>query len=76
MLVAASTGEIVLALVAVGILFLIWVVTIAVLFTDTISFGAKLLWFLALTVLAPIAIPVYFLVRIQRRARPEAVPDA
>ncbi len=66
----------ILALLAAGILFVIWVVTIAALFTDSLSIGAKLLWFLALTVLAPIAIPVYFLVRRGRRGRTAAQDDA
>jgi hypothetical protein len=73
MLVAASTGQVVLALVAASVLFLIWVVAVAALFTDTLSLGAKLVWFLALTVLAPVAIPVYFLARYLRHAH--AAPD-
>jgi ABC-type multidrug transport system permease subunit len=66
---------VVLALVAASTLFLIWVVAIAVLFTDAISIGEKLLWFVALIVLAPVAVPVYFLVRSRRSARPEAAPE-
>jgi len=73
LLLAASTGQVVLALVAASVLFLIWVVAVAALFTDTISLGAKLGWFLLLTVLAPVAIPVYFLVRYRRHAH--AAPE-
>ncbi len=62
----------ILALAVASLLFLIWVIAIAVLFTDSISIGEKLLWFVALTVLAPVAIPVYFIVRSRRHARPEA----
>ena len=75
-LVAASAGEVILPLAAASALFLIWVITVGVLFTDAISISEKLLWFVALTVLAPIAIPVYLLVRLRRWRRPEAAPEA
>ena len=47
-------------------------IAVAVLFLDSISISEKLLWFVALTVLAPVAIPVYGIVRTRRHARPEA----
>ena len=65
----------ILALAAASALFLIWVITVGVLFTDAISISEKLLWFVALTALAPVAIPVYLLVRLRRWRRPEAALD-
>ena len=62
----------ILALAVASLLFLIWVIAVALLFTDSISIGEKLLWFVALTVLAPVAIPVYFIVRSRRHGRADA----
>ena len=50
-------------------------IAVAVLFMDAISIVEKLLWFVALTVLAPVAIPVYFLVRLRGYGRADAAPD-
>jgi hypothetical protein len=65
----ASTGTTVLAIVVVSVLALAWLVSLFALVVDTISVGAKIVWFLALTLLAPVAIPAYFLWRRNRRAR-------
>jgi hypothetical protein len=67
-LVAASNGEIVLSIIVVTLLGLAWVASLALLVFDSISVGAKVVWFLALTVLAPIAIPVYVVWRRSRRS--------
>jgi hypothetical protein len=56
----------VIAFVVLAILALFWLVSLFLLVTDTIGFGAKVLWFVFLTCLAPIAIPVYFLARARR----------
>jgi hypothetical protein len=61
-----------ISVVVLGILFLAWVVALFLLVVDRISIGAKIVWFLALTVLAPVAIPVYFVLR-WRRAGEEPV---
>ncbi len=66
--VAASDATIILLILVVGVLFLLWVASLVALALDTISIGAKIVWFLALTVLAPIAIPVYFFSWRNRRA--------
>jgi hypothetical protein len=66
-LVAASAG-LWLAIVALSVLFVAWVVSLFALLVDSISVGAEVLWFVALTCLAPIAIPVYFVLRRRRRA--------
>jgi hypothetical protein len=65
--VAASTGTTVLLIVLAVGLGLAWLVSLFVLAFDTISIGAKIVWFLALTLLAPFAIPAYFLWRRSRR---------
>jgi hypothetical protein len=57
---AASAGTTVLAIVIVSVLALAWLVSLFALVLDTISVGAKIVWFLALTLLAPVAIPAYF----------------
>ena len=56
----------VIAFVLLALLFLFWIVSLYLLVTDAIGVGAKVLWFVFLTCLAPIAIPVYFLVRARR----------
>jgi hypothetical protein len=56
----------VIALIVLSLLFLLWIISLFLLVTDTIGFGAKVLWFVFLTCLAPITIPVYFLVRARR----------
>jgi hypothetical protein len=66
-LVAASDGEIVLSIVVATLLGLAWVASLVLLVFDSISLGAKIVWFLALTVLAPVAIPVYVVWRHSRR---------
>jgi hypothetical protein len=49
-----------ISLVVVSLLFLAWLIALLV---DSISVGAKIIWFLALTCLAPVAIPIYFVLR-------------
>ena len=60
----------VISLVLVSLLFFLWLVALFMLLVDSISVGAKIVWFVALTCLAPIAIPIYFVVR-HRRHRQE-----
>ncbi len=58
---------------AMALLFLLWVVSLFALVFDDISFLAKIVWFVFLTIAAPISIPVYFFLRIRRhRATPAA----
>jgi hypothetical protein len=61
----------VISLVVVSLLFLTWLFALFALLVDLISVGAKILWFLVLTCLAPVAIPVYFVLR-HRRHREHA----
>jgi hypothetical protein len=66
-LLGETAGKTVVLLVIAGLLALAWLVSLFVLVLDSISVGAKILWFLALTLLAPFAIPAYFLWRQSRR---------
>jgi len=75
-MVAASTTEIVLSLTVATILFLIWLYSMFVLVLDDISFGAKVLWFLALVLLLPIAVPTYLFLRHRRRRASSAAAEA
>jgi uncharacterized membrane protein YbhN (UPF0104 family) len=59
----------VISIVVLGTIFLFWLVSLFLLVGDSISLGAKILWFIALTCLAPFAIPLYFLAR-SRRSQP------
>jgi hypothetical protein len=56
----------VIALVVLSLFFILWVIALFVLVFDSISIAAKIIWFLALTCLAPVAIPVYFVLRHRR----------
>jgi hypothetical protein len=61
----------VISLVVLSLLFFLWLIALFMLLVDSISVGAKILWFLALTCLAPVAIPIYFVLRHRRhRAEP------
>jgi hypothetical protein len=66
-LTAASTGVIV-SIVLATVLGLLWLFSLFLLVFDRISAGAKVVWFLALTLLAPVAIPVYLFLRWRRPA--------
>jgi hypothetical protein len=70
---AASTGTTVVLIVLAAALGVAWLVSLFVVAFDRISTGAKVVWFLALTLLAPFAIPAYFL---WRRSRRQAVADS
>lgn len=63
---------VVLAIVVAVVLVVAWLVALTMAIMDTTSAGEKVVWCIALTVLAPIAIPVYFVVRSRRRRSPES----
>jgi hypothetical protein len=52
--------------ILLAILFVAWLVALFMIVVDSISVVAKILWFLAVTLLAPIGIPAYFIVRHRR----------
>jgi hypothetical protein len=58
----------VLSIIVLGTLALVWLVALFLVLVDTMSVGAKILWILFLIVLAPVALPAYFLVRHHVRA--------
>ena len=58
----------VVSIVVLGGLFFLWLAALFMLVADSIGLGAKILWFICLTCLAPIAIPVYFVTRTRRLA--------
>ena len=61
-------------IVLLGLLALLWIVALFLIVMDSISIGAKILWFLFVTLLAPIGIPAYFIARSRRQDRVEARP--
>jgi hypothetical protein len=56
----------VLSILILGALAIAWLVSLFLLMTDSISVLAKIVWFLLLTCLAPVAIPVYLILRHRR----------
>jgi hypothetical protein len=58
-----------LSIVVLGGLFLIWLACLFLLVADSISVLAKIVWFLLLTFLAPVAIPVYLILHHRRAGR-------
>jgi len=64
-----SGWGVVLSIIVLGTLALVWLVALFLVLVDAMSVGAKILWILFLIILAPIALPAYFLVRHHMRAR-------
>ena len=64
-----------IALTLMSMLFLFWVLSLFLLVSDSISFGRKVVWFVALTCLAPFAIPFYFIARSRHSQRPAPCAD-
>lgn len=62
-----ASGAEVVGFVVLSILFVLWLISLFLLLVDSISVGAKILWFVFLTCVAPIAIPLYLLLRHRRR---------
>ena len=59
----------VISILVLGALFCLWIYCLFLLVGDSISVVAKILWFLFLTCIAPLAIPLYLILR-HRRHRP------
>jgi hypothetical protein len=57
----------VVSILVLGALLILWIVSIFLVVVDSISVLAKIAWFLFLTIAAPIAIPVYLILRHRRR---------
>ena len=62
----------ILGFILVALLAVAWLVSLFLVVVDSIGVGAKILWFLALTLLAPFAIPIYLVTR-HRRMQAEPV---
>jgi hypothetical protein len=62
-----------ISLVVLSLLFIAWLIALFALIVDSISIGAKIIWFLALTCLAPVAIPLYFVLRHRRHGSQPSV---
>jgi hypothetical protein len=54
------------SIVVLGALFVLWIYCLFLLVADSISVVAKILWFLFLTCVAPLAIPLYLILRHRR----------
>lgn len=69
LVLGASVLEIVVAFTVAALLCGVWVVANFLLVLDDIPILSKVLWFLALTLLLPIAVPLYLILRHRRHAR-------
>ena len=54
------------AIIVLGAIAILWLVCLFMVIGDRMGPGAKLLWCVFLTILAPIAIPIYLLTRKRR----------
>jgi hypothetical protein len=76
MLLAVSTGAVIVSITLATILFILWFIGLFLLVVDDISFGAKVLWFLSFLVVAPIGVAAYLITRRRRHAEgPAAALD-
>ena len=62
----------VLEIIVVTVLCLAWIVSLFLIVLDSISVGAKIFWLVAVTLLAPITIPLYLILRRRRTHVPES----
>jgi hypothetical protein len=70
---AATVTEIVVSITVASVLAAVWFISLFLLVLDDIPFVAKVVWFVLLTVLAPISIPVYFFLRHRRHSQRQTV---
>jgi hypothetical protein len=59
----------VVSILVLGALLIAWLVSLFLVLVDSISVLAKIGWLIVLTCLAPIAIPVYLILRHRRHSR-------
>jgi len=76
LVLGASVLEIVVAFTVAALLCGVWVVANFLLVLDDIPILSKVLWFLALTLLLPIAVPLYLFLRHRRHAATRAAAEA
>jgi hypothetical protein len=60
---------VVLSIVVLGGLFVLWLFSLFLIVTDSISVLGKLVWVILVTCIAPLAIPVYLILHHHRQAR-------
>jgi hypothetical protein len=58
-----------LSIVVLGGLFVLWLFSLFLIVTDSISVLGKLVWAILVTCIAPLAIPVYLILHHHRQAR-------
>jgi hypothetical protein len=63
-----SGWGVLISIIVLGGLFILWIFCLFLLVTDSISVLAKIVWFVVLTCLAPLAIPLYLILRHHRHA--------
>jgi hypothetical protein len=61
-----SGWGVVLSIFVLGGLFILWLWSVFLLVTDSISWIAKIVWFILLVCLAPLAIPAYLILHHHR----------
>lgn len=59
----------VLSIIVLGGLFVLWLFSLFLIVTDSISAFGKLIWAILVTCVAPLAIPVYLILHHHRHAR-------
>jgi hypothetical protein len=69
---SVSSGfGLVVAILVCGTLAAVWLVTLFMIVVDDISIGLKVIWLVVVTILAPIGIPLYLILRhFRREAQP------
>lgn len=60
---------VVLSIIVLGGLFVLWIFSLFLIVTDSISVLGKLVWAILVTCIAPLAIPVYLILHHLRQAR-------
>jgi hypothetical protein len=63
---------VVISIIVLGGLFVLWLFSLFLVVTDSISVFAKIIWAILLTCIAPIAIPIYLILRHYRLTHAEA----
>jgi hypothetical protein len=63
---------VVISIIVLGGLFVLWLFSLFLVVTDSISAFAKIIWAILLTCIAPIAIPIYLILRHHRLTHAQA----
>jgi hypothetical protein len=60
---------VVISIIVLGGLFVLWIFSLFLIVTDSISVLGKIVWAILVTCIAPLAIPVYLILHHHRQAR-------